>query len=191
MREAVRIGVVALALAILIQAVTAARARSTDMFIGNYDFAPEKPEQVFGPFTFDAPFSLNEFSAGAGITNSWVELDCALVDTVSNRQYRFSNAFSFYNGVDSDGSWSEGSTRGDSLLAHIPAGSYNLVVEGATGGDAGTKPGPSVYLAMKHDVLPWQNFWIALFCVLAYPLYLVYRSRSFERQRWAQSDFGP
>jgi hypothetical protein len=114
------------------------------------------------------------------VTNNWVELNCSLVNTVTGETRRFTNSFSFYAGGDSDGSWTEGSTQDISLLTSIPAGTYNLVVEGVTGN---TNVGP-VYLWLKHDVVPWRNFWLVALLLLAYPAWLFIRVRRFEAQRW-------
>lgn len=191
LRRVLRLGFAALALAVLIQGITVARARSSYQSVGTYSFFADRPEQVFGPFTFDAPFSLNELTADAAIDNAWVELNCTLVNAATGEEHEFTDAFSYYHGYDSDGAWSEGNTRHTSLVAQIPAGTYNLLVEGAGGDDQGRRLSQGVYLRMTQDVVPWQNFWIALLGILAYPGYLIYRSYRFEKERWAQSDFNP
>jgi len=192
MSRVVQIALTALVLAIGVQVFTAVRARSSTISLGNYSF--EKgvaPEQVYGPFTFDAPFSLNELTASAGLNNSWVELDCSLVNTVTGETREFTNAFSFYQGSDSDGPWSEGDRHDTSLLPTIPAGTYNLVVEGASGDDHDQRIQQPVSLSLTHDVVPWRNFWLAVLAIVAYPLYLALRVHAFERQRWSESDLSP
>jgi hypothetical protein len=179
----------ALALAIVFQVITAVRARSNTLLVDVYNVAHPGVEQVYGPFTFDAPFSLNELRASSPLSNNWVELDCSLVNTVTGETREFTNAFSYYTGVDSDGSWSEGDTQDTSLVANIPAGTYNLVVQGASGGDPQNRQ--SVRLSMTHDVVPWRNFWLAVLAIAVYPLYLAFRAYQIERQRWSESDFSP
>jgi len=192
MGKVMRIALAALALAIVFQVITAVRAHSNAMNVGTYTFDKSKPaEQVYGPFTFDEPFSLNELTAQAGVDNSWVELDCTLVNTVTGETREFGNAFSYYHGSDSDGAWSEGGTPDTSLVTSIPAGTYNLVVEGASGDDHDQRIQQSVSLSMKRDVVPWQNFWLVVLAIVAYPAYLAFRRYSFEKQRWSESDFSP
>jgi hypothetical protein len=190
-RQVIRVGLVALVLAVVIQGYTASRSRSVDMSVGTYSFFQDKSEQVFGPFTFDAPFSLNELKASASLRNSWAELDCTLVETKTGKTYEFTNAFSYYYGSDSDGAWSEGKPRHTSAIANIPAGTYNLVVDGAGGDQGGKRIRDNVSLFLRHDVTPWQNFWIAVLIILSAPIYLAFRSYSFEKERWADSDFNP
>lgn len=186
-----RVAIAALALAVLIQAFTVSYSRSRDVPVGRYSFFDPKPEQVFGPFTFDAPFSLNELMASAPLRNSWAELDCTLVNVTTGKSYEFTNAFSYYYGTDSDGAWSEGETQHVSAISRIPAGTYNLVVDGASGDESGQRIRDNVDLVMRHDVAPWQNFWIAVLAILLCPLYLAFRFFSFEKERWADSDFNP
>jgi len=189
LRTVLPVALLALVLAIAFQVVTARRALSYAVLDGTYSFS--QPEQVYGPFTFDAPFSLNELQASAPLRNSWVELDCALVNTVTGETFQFTNAFSFYQGTDSDGPWSEGSTHDTSTIGNIPAGTYNLVVEGASGDERDQRIEQSAQLRLTHDVVPWRNFWFTVLAIIAYPLYLGIRSHLFERERWSQSDFNP
>ena len=182
--------VLALVLAILIQIASAIRAHTTEMFLGTYSFAhpPGTEEQVFGPLSLPAGHSLNEIEARAPLYNSWVELDCSLVNTTSGASFEFTNAFEHYSGRDSDGNWSEGSNLGRVLLTKVPAGTYNLVVDGS-GADATGQPlQQPVTLSLRHDVLPWRNFWLALIAILAYPVWLLVRRHTYERERWAESD---
>jgi hypothetical protein len=190
-KKAVPIALATLALAIGIQVFTAIRAHSSSVTVGTYSFERDKGEHVYGPFTFDAPFSLNEIEASAGLSNSWVELDCTLVNTATGETHEFTNAFSYYYGRDSDGDWTEGGRKDTSLLTSIPAGTYNLVVEGASGDDHDQRIPQNVFLSLTHDVVPWRNFWLAVLAIVAYPLYLVFSKYTFERQRWSESDFNP
>jgi hypothetical protein len=178
----------ALAAALFLQIGTAARTRSSNVLEGTYEIGnagPEPHQQVLGPVELTASHSLNELTARASLNNSWVELDSSLVNTVTGESYDFTNAFSYYSGYDSDGSWSEGSNRDTSLVRGIPAGTYNLVVEGYSDGPK------SVFLRLTHDVTPWQNFLFTALAILAYPMYLLFRRHKLERDRWSESDFDP
>jgi hypothetical protein len=191
-RRLMTIALAALTLAIVIQLGTALRAHASFMPVGVYSFQKDSPaEQVYGPFTFDAPFSLNELVAQADLDNSWVELDCSLVNTATGEIHEFTNAFSYYYGYDSDGRWTEGNQQDTSLLTTIPAGTYNLVIEGASGDNRNQRIAQNVRLSMIHDVVPWRNFWFAVLMILAYPVYLGVRSHLFEKERWADSELSP
>jgi hypothetical protein len=181
----------ALGALLLVQIITAVSARNNEISLGTYSFAQGHAEQqVFGPFTLDAPLSLNELRANVYLNNSWVELDCSLVNTATGETIDFTNAHSLYSGFDADGSWSEEDGDARSLITSVPAGEYNLVVEGAAGGDSPIST-RDTRLQLVHDVAPWRNFWLAAGMILLYPLWLSWRSYRFERDRWYESDFDP
>jgi hypothetical protein len=181
-----RIVRVALALALVLQALTWLVDRSTSVPLGVYTFDREVAgeEQVFGPITLRSGRSLNELSARAELDNNWIELECALVNDTTGEVFRFENNFEFYTGSDSDGAWSEGGRNGSTLVTEIPAGSYHLVVSGSGGAQNGQPAAPPVSLTLRHDVVPWRNFWLAVLAILAYPAYLFLRGMKFEQERW-------
>lgn len=49
----------------------------------------------------------------------------------------------------------------------------------------------TVNVTVKRDVTTWSNFLWAIFLISIYPLFVWWRSRSFELNRWSQSDFSP
>lgn len=190
LRTIMPVFLLAIVCAVLLQAFTVARSQVNRMYVGTYTIAPGKSApEMFGPLTFTAASSLNEFTARAPIDNDWVELDCALVNAKTGEIRNFTSAFSLYSGVDSEGTWTEGSSRDTSLLAEVPAGTYNLVVEG-DGGNANGRA-TAVSLNLVHDVAPWRNFWLALLAIATYPMLLLWRRSRFEAERWSESDFGP
>jgi hypothetical protein len=165
-----------------IQTVTALRARQVAFPRVVYEFGGSA-EQVFGPYTFTAPRSLNELAAGAGLSNSWAELDCVLVNAGTGATFQFVEQLSHYSGIDSDGSWSEGSGQDMATLGAIPGGTYNLVVEGYGADQFNQRLTQPVTLELRHDVVPWSNFWIALLAIVFYPAWLLYRRREAEKER--------
>ncbi len=48
-----------------------------------------------------------------------------------------------------------------------------------------------VNVVVKRDVTTWSNFLWALFLISIYPVFILWRDRSFEMSRWSQSDFSP
>jgi hypothetical protein len=184
---------IALGCAVAIQLLTMLMVRNTPLPVGTYNFVhePGEEEQVFGPLTLRSGHSLNQLSARAELQNSWVELDCALVNDATGEAYRFTNEFEFYSGVDGDGAWSEGRRQGDTLLVEIPSGTYHLLVEGSGRGPGGQPLTEAVALTLHHDIAPWRNFWLAVLLILAYPAYVFTRSMQFEQQRWSDEDIAP
>jgi hypothetical protein len=183
---------IALLLLIVVQIASGFMARNATYSVGSYDFprAAGQEDQVFGPFALSSGHSVNELVATAPLSNSWVELNGSLVNVDTGKSYDFTDAFQYYYGADSDGPWTEGSTRGTALLTGIPAGNYKLVVAGEGGSDKGGPLSTSVSLAFHHDVLSWRNFWLAFLWIVAYPAYLLFRTMAFEKARWANSGPG-
>lgn len=179
----------ALAAVFVVQIGTAIHARNKTMPVGTYDLAQAQGEgHVYGPFTFDAPGSMNELTASAPLENSWVELQCSLVNVATGTSIDFTNELSYYSGIDSDGGWTEGSRQNVAELTGVPAGTYKLIVAGAGSDQAGKPLGTSVFLSLRHDVVPWQNFWLAVTAILLYPGYLLYRRHVIEKERWSEAD---
>ena len=173
----------------VIQIGTAIRSRNATLPVGTYDISQTQGEaQAYGPFTFSASGSLNELVASAPIHNSWIELQCSLVNTVTGKSYDFTNAFSYYNGIDSDGGWSEGSTSEVSTLPQIPAGTYKLIVAAGGTDQAGQPVATPVSISLRHDVCPWQNFWLGILVIFIYPGYLFFKRHSYEQERWSEAN---
>jgi len=186
-----RLALVAIGVAFLIQIVSAIRAHDTTIDIGSYELIHRASDetQVYGPFELTASHSVNQLVARASISNAWVELRGNLVNTDTGTNYPFYDTFEYYSGRDNDGFWSEGTTAGVALISGVPAGTYNLVVDGTSADQNGHPVASSVQLALRHDVVAWRNFWLAVALILLYPLYLVVSSARAERQRWQDSSY--
>jgi Domain of unknown function (DUF4178) len=186
-----RIAVLAIGVAFLIQLLYVALAHNTYSPVGSYNLIHSVSDetQVYGPFTLTARHGVVEVSASAQLDNAWVELQGSLVNTDSGQQYPFSNAFQYYHGYDSDGHWSEGSGSGRALIGGVPAGNYNLLVDGSSGNQYGRPVDASVQLGLTQDLATWRNFWLCTLIILLYPIYLLIRSIGYERERWADSNY--
>jgi hypothetical protein len=147
--------------------------------------------QVYGPFELPARHSINEVVASGPIDNAWVELQGTLTNVTTGQTYPFANAFQYYHGADSDGPWTEGSPKGSALIGSVPAGTYNLVVEGTSGDNSNRPVNATIQIGLRHDIVVWRNFWIAVLLILSYPVILAIRSGVAERERWSDSDFRP
>ncbi len=124
-------------------------------------------------------------NGNAGVSNSWIELDFGLLNEVTSARYDKDLEIEYYSGSDSDGPWTEGSRIGTATLSGVPPGKYRLVIEPEA--DLSITEMPFTMRVMHGGVF-WSNFWMVLMVLLAYPLYLFFRSASFERRRWAESE---
>lgn len=136
-------------------------------------------------------FSLNDESANVEITvigninNSWLYAAGSLVNVDTGEAVEFDQGIEYYSGYDSDGSWSEGSRAGSKILDSIPGGNYQLNFEVSGDKDADYK------IQVRRDVVKFSNFLWAIVLLSLVPLFLLSRRRSFEMNRWSQSDFSP
>ncbi|HWW21635.1 MAG TPA: DUF4178 domain-containing protein [Steroidobacteraceae bacterium] len=193
LRSVRRLALWAIVAAFLVQIVCAALAKSTVIPLGTYNLKHKLSDetQVYGPFSLPRAHSVDEVVASGNIDNAWVELQGTLTNTDTGQSYRFVNAFQYYHGYDSDGSWSEGSRNGGALIPNVPAGTYTLLVDGTSGDNSGRPLDTSIQIGLRYDVVVWRNFWIAVLLILSYPIYLAFRSGVAERERWSDSDYSP
>jgi hypothetical protein len=170
--------------AFLIQGVFMSVAQNKRVQDANFVFVPHlgNNAHVTPVFNLDGRDSNVVIRSKAGVGNSWVFLNMALVNEDTGTAYDFGREISYYYGSDSDGSWSEGSQSDEMVLPSVPAGHYYLRVEPE--GDVRTDYSISVY----RDVPQLTPFLLALGLLLIFPGFISWRSYAFERARWAEGD---
>jgi uncharacterized protein YdeI (BOF family) len=170
----------ALVAAFLLQILGVVLAHGKTIDIGNFDlhqrYASGAETQVFGPYQLPSAHSAAAVIASAPLDNAWVQLRGRLVNTVSGQSFPFDDSLQYYHGVDSDGSWTEGSATARAFISNVPAGSYNLVVDGGSGDQNGQPLDSTVNIKLQLNAVTWQNFWLVMAAILSYPVYLLIRS---------------
>lgn len=133
-------------------------------------------------------------------TNRWIDIDYTLVDRKTQRAFTAYGVVEKYAGVDSDGSWTEGSTHTATLFSHVPRGSYDVVADlsAKTWNDPAassfsTMQGPSdpwagsesieVLFAARTGGFLWGNFWLAAVMLFGIPILIV-----MARIKWGGED---
>ncbi len=127
-------------------------------------------------------------TATAPVTNSWADLDVDLINEQSQEIESVNIPIEFYNGVDSDGAWSEGGQTQDATLSSLPAGKYTLRVEGTWQNWQTAVP---VSVKVEQNVNRGVNFACALIVLLIVPVLGVIRKITFESRKWRDSMFAP
>jgi len=158
---------------------------------GSYKFDPRSPGEasfVTAPFELRGHTSGVAVATGSNVDNNWIYVNYALINADTNDAYDFGREVSYYHGVDSDGSWSEGSKADEVVLPGVPPGRYYLRVE-----PEGNVMGPPVAytVAVTRGVQNGTLYLIAFFALLAPVILVTIRSGSFEQRRWAESDHAP
>ncbi|PVX29381.1 DUF4178 domain-containing protein [Sphingomonas pokkalii] len=137
------------------------------------------------------------------LENGWVDLDYSLIDRRNQQVYAASGAAERYEGVDSDGPWTEGSRDSDVSIAGVPAGDYDLIVEYKgnrwsqndtaypDGGWMEPTNAPQIVVELGTGTLYAGNFLLALL-LIAFPWFVgLMLHLRFEKARKEQSDFAP
>jgi hypothetical protein len=139
-------------------------------------------------FNLEGRTSNVEVITTANVDNSWIYLNYALINQDSEQAWDFGREVSYYHGYDSDGSWTEGGQKNTVIIPSVPAGHYYLRIEP----EVDPKHPPITYsVEVKRDVPVLGFFGIAFFALLLPAIAITWRSLSFERMRWAESDHPP
>ncbi len=129
-----------------------------------------------------------EISIHAPVRNSWIGFDATLVNTATEQVYPAELEVSYYEGTDSDGRWTEGSTSASVKIAEVTAGEYYLELEP----QADPALAEITYsVALESGGVFWSNFILGLLALSFYPGFVWWRRSAWETARWAESDFTP
>lgn len=143
---------------------------------------------VSDEFSLEGRTSNVEITTSANVSNSWIYLNYALINQDTGQAWDFGREVSYYYGYDSDGSWSEGSQKNTVIVPSVPAGHYYLRIEP----EVDPKHAPITYsVQVKRDVPVLGFFGIAFLALLLPAMAITWRSISFERARWSESDHPP
>jgi hypothetical protein len=164
-------------------------SRKETVYRSSYAFSSVQqgePSFVTGDFDLTGRPTSVEVAVNTNLDNNWTYFNFALVNEDTGQAYDFGREVSYYHGSDSDGSWDEGSRDSSVLIPAVTPGKYYLRVEPEM--DSG---GVSYDLTLRHDVPNYTWFWLAAGLLLLPPVIYTIRARSFETQRWMNSDHPP
>jgi hypothetical protein len=125
-----------------------------------------------------------QVKVSAPVTNSWIYLDGAVINEETGAVDEFEVEVSYYTGRDSDGAWTEGSRTSRAYLGRIPPGRYVMRLAPQWPG----KPPDKYELTVRSRVPRFYQVVLASLAILAWPVFLAWRSFRFEMERWAMSD---
>ena len=176
------------ATALVVQMASCALAQNRKVFEQSYTFTQEERGKalVTVPFALTGRASNVVVETTADIENKWIYFSLALINLDSGQAYDFGREVSYYHGVDGGESWSEGGRSDEAVLPNVPAGQYYLRI-----GPDSDAPPVNYVVRVSRDVPTLWFLPVALVALSLYPLIFWLRSRSFETQRWAESDDAP
>lgn len=190
-------------------------SRNETVFDEHYRYSTTdrgEPSFVTKVFEITGRTANAELTIKTNLINNWAYFNLALINEATGDAFDFGREVSYYTGVDSDGSWTEGGQSSTATIPHVPPGRYYLRVEPEMEGSeqapvtpaastpASPKPRPSppvknntVYyeIVLKHDVPGFGWFWLAALLLLIPPIFSTIRAAAFETRRWATSDYPP
>ena len=169
-----------------------ASAKKESVFHQSYQLSRGEPKGensfVTNSFNLDGRTSSVEVTTSAGVQNDWIYVNYALINQDTSQAWDFGREVSFYSGYDSDGSWSEGKQTDSVVVPSVPPGNYYLRIEP----EVDRSHAPMVYSVDVRRDVPVSAFYGIGFLALLIPAILVtWRSVSFERSRWSESDHPP
>jgi len=129
-----------------------------------------------------------EVKTSAPVDNHWIYLNYAFINQDTGQAWDFGREVSYYHGYDSDGSWSEGKRTDAVVIPSIPAGHYYLRIEPEADP---LLPGLPYTVDVTHDVPVFGIYGIAFLALLVPAVVISWRSYTFERSRWSESDHPP
>lgn len=181
------IGFITVCLMFLVQFMFNARATNQLVLNASHTIGDVDAQKTWNTSTFttkkQATLTVN---ANSPVDNSWVYLELDLVDAKSGESIDSAVEIAYYHGVDSDGSWSEGSTYGSASFSEVPQGDYYLTVTGSMG----DVQRPDQYYAfdVRSDIPYWGNFLAAFLGVVIFPAVIGIASLVHENKRWEDAD---
>ena len=167
-------------------------ARRDMVFRQQYSVSSHNPDStafVTPVFAVQGRTSNVRLTIDTDLSNNWAYFNVALINEQSGTAYDFGREVSYYSGYDSDGSWSEGSTRDRATIPSVPSGQYYLRVQPELGNDT---PRPVNFMLTLQRDMPSVTFFAVVLGLLAIPpIFAAFRHHSFEQLRWRESDYAP
>jgi len=148
-------------------------------------------EDSFAVFTelFELKARQNiKIAATGNVENSWLEVEGDLVNQATDDSTAFSVPVEYYYGVEDGESWSEGSKTAGTHISAQPAGTYLMGLD--VRWEKWQQPMTLTVTVEQGDPSGLHLFLAMLFISLL-PLAMLIYHYSFERKRWADSDYSP
>ena len=174
----------------VIQVMTSARSSRKAVYEADLFYNRDDANKIVASqkFQLEGGPQMVEIEASANVDNTWMSLDVELIDAKTNQVYPESIEIEYYQGVDEDGHWSEGSHTNSVSFQAVPPGEYYLNIEPSA--DPWLLKMP-YHVAVTCGGVFWSNYILGLFALLTYPVYLILRRSSFENKRWGESAYTP
>lgn len=139
-------------------------------------------------FELTKPSSNVQIKIAAPVSNSWFEVNVALVNAENGKEYSIQKGVEYYSGYDSEGSWTEGSRSDDVILSSIPRGKYFMQIYPFRESSIAVN---YFEITVINDVPVWRNFFVFTIMMLIFPLLWWFYMKQYEKMRWSNSPYSP
>jgi len=142
---------------------------------------------------FSDPFQLKghkniRVTGSSNIDNTWLYVEGDLINNDTGEVQTFSLPVEYYHGVEDGESWSEGSQTPSTHLSALPAGQYVLRIEAQW--EKWQQPA-TLSVRIDQGVPRVLHLFLAMVFVSIIPVLVAFHQFSFERRRWADSEYSP
>lgn len=188
------ISIILVGLLVLVHLLTTGMQRQKVLFEKSFSFPHSAASfsTVAGPVKLDKWRSNIEAQISALVNNSWFELDLSLVDTKTGKEFNLNEGVEYYHGYSDGESWTEGSTNKTAYLTSIPAGEYNIQINGLRDiNDVSVTRVTNFNLILTYDAPNHRNLFICIGFLLLWPLINFIMVNHNENRRWMNSPFAP
>ena len=181
-----------LAATFLLGLVIMATGTHAKVFEKTFDLQPVANSEAT-QVIFDGPFELKgrrniKVMAQSSVDNSWLYIEGDLIEDATGDVQTFSMPVEYYHGVDDGESWSEGSQTPSVHLSAMPAGQYMLRLEAQW--EKWQLPA-TVTVKIEQGVPRLLHLFLAMLFISIIPVLVALNQFSFEKRRWADSDYSP
>ena len=118
------------------------------------------------------------------LNDQWVSLTMRLVEADNGRAYELKRSVGYQN----VGGGRSGSSDDVGEILGVPPGRYTLAIDALSPAGAPVTQGKVQVYRSKVD---WSNYWLFAGFLVLWPLGAWARARSFETERWSESDYAP
>ncbi|MFT3794976.1 DUF4178 domain-containing protein [Flavobacterium sp.] len=144
---------------------------------------------VSNPFTLQGGSAPLTVVVDSDIDNSWLNVDVALVNELTNEEVYANKDVEYYHGYEGGESWSEGDKSETLQLCGVTAGKYHLIVTPMWAPENGSNNYMQVK-AIWNNPSMW-NAWFPIIIMGVTLLILYLLNLNFEKKRWSESDYSP
>lgn len=127
-------------------------------------------------------------SGSSNVENNWLYVAGDLINEETGLVQQFDLPIEYYHGVDGGESWSEGGRDKNTYISALPAGRYTMRLEAQWENWNQTAP-PRLSVKVQQGVPRFINVVLLVIGLSIIPGIVAIRHISFEKRRWADSDY--